>query len=168
MKGETFVMKEPLAVYLEDHLAGAQMAIDVLEDMRDEYAGEPLSQFAGELLVDIKKDQEILRDLAQQVGGDRSDPVKEALAWVGEKVTRVKLRRRAGGGLGTYLSLETLALGILGKLSLWEALAEIDTPDHRLRGVDFNELAERARTQHARVKDYRLAVARDVFADSRH
>lgn len=160
-------MDKPLTTYLHDHLAGATLAIDLLEDMRDAHTGEPLGQLAEELLVEIKQDQEILRRLAEQVGAERGSPVKETLAWIGGKFTQVKLRQRAGNGLGTFQTLETLALGILGKLALWEALAEVDAQDSRLDGIDFDELIERARTQHARVEAYRLEVARDVFGESR-
>jgi hypothetical protein len=35
-------MSDPLATYIEDHLAGATYAIDLLEAIRDQYAGDPL------------------------------------------------------------------------------------------------------------------------------
>jgi hypothetical protein len=68
-------------------------------------------------------------------------PLVEAAAWLGEKVSRVKLRRRAAGGLGTFEALEALALGILGKLALWRALAVIAAVDGRLGGMDFDHLS---------------------------
>jgi hypothetical protein len=75
----------------------------------------------------------------------------------------LKLRRRAAGGLGTFEALEALALGILGKLALWRALAVSAAADARLRGVDFDHLAARAQAQHARVEERRLEAARVVL-----
>ena len=87
-------MDDPLAIYLHDHLAGSKVAIDLLGAVRDQHAREPLGQFAAELLVEIEEDRAILRDLVERVGAERSSRVKEGIAWLIEKGTRVKLHRR--------------------------------------------------------------------------
>jgi hypothetical protein len=76
-------------------------------------------------------------------------------------VSRFKLRHSAADGLGTFEALETLALGILGKLALWRALAV--TVDTRVHGVDFEQLITRAQAQHARLEESRLQVACTLF-----
>ena len=152
-------MSDPLATYVHDHLAGAVAAINVLEALRDQHDGEPLSQFAAGLLVEVEADRAVLQGLAERLGA-RSSGLKEAAAWLGEKVSRVKLRGRAAGGLATLEALEALALGILGKLALWRALAVVTAAEARLRGVDFEHLAARAQAQHARVEERRLQIAR--------
>lgn len=43
-------MADPLATYLEDHIAGASYAIDLLGAIRDQHAGEPLGEFAAGML----------------------------------------------------------------------------------------------------------------------
>ena len=65
--------------------------------------------------------------------------------------------------LGTFEALETLALGILGKLALWRALAVVAATDARLRGIDFDSLAARAQAQHARVEERRIEAALTAF-----
>jgi hypothetical protein len=60
-------------------------------------------------------------------------------------------------------ALETLALGILGKLALWRALAVVAATDARLRGLDFDSLAARAQAQHARVEERRIEAALTAF-----
>ena len=152
-------MSAPLTTYLHDHLSGAKGAINLLNTLRDQHAGEPLGHFAAEMLVEVEEDRVVLRGLAEQVGVG-SSVMKEATAWLGEKVSRLKLRRRATGGLGTFEALEALALGILGKLALWRALAVVATTDVRLHGIDFDHLAARAQAQHARVEARRLEAAR--------
>ena len=156
-------MNNPLAIYLHDHLAGSKVAIDLLGAVRDQHAREPLGQFVAELLVEIEEDRAILRELVEKVGAERSSRVKEGIAWLLEKGTRVKLHRRAGSGLGTLQMLETLALGLLGKLALWQALAAVAAADSRLHSVDFDHLAARAQAQHGRVEERRLEVARAVL-----
>ena len=155
-------MSDPLATYLHDHLAGAVHAIDLLEAIRNQYAGEPLGQFAVQLLVDIEADREVLRGLAERTGVGSSG-MKEMAAWVGEKVSRLKLRRGASNGLGTFEALEFLELGIHGKRVLWRALAVVAPADARLQNIDFEHLTARAETQHAQVDEHRLELARSVF-----
>jgi hypothetical protein len=155
-------MSDPLATYLQDHLAGAELAIDMLHALHEQHGETPLGRFAADLVEDIETDRATLKDIADRVG-DGSSTLKEATAWVGEKLSRLKLHARLSGALGTFETLETLGLGILGKQALWRALAEVAASDARLRGVDFGELAERARAQHARVETWRIEAARTAL-----
>jgi hypothetical protein len=51
---------DSLAVYLQDHLAGATAAIDLLSALHDQHAGEDLGEFCGRLLQDIESDHGVL------------------------------------------------------------------------------------------------------------
>ena len=159
-------MSDPLEVYLHDHLAGSAAAIDLLETLRKERAGQPLGQFASELLAEIKDDRNTLRELGNKVGSDTS-PVKEAAAWFAEKVSRLKLNHDSKDGLGTFEALEFLALGIQGKLAMWRALSAAQSFDERLQGFDFEHLAARAKSQHDNVEERRLDYARAIFRSPR-
>jgi hypothetical protein len=53
-----------------------------------------------------------------------------------------------------------VALGILGKRALWEALSGISATDSRLRELDLRRLIDRASAQYARVEAQRLETAR--------
>lgn len=155
-------MSDPLATYVEDHLAGAAYAIDLLGAIRDQHAGEPVGQFAAGMLVEVEADNGVLEKLAERIGAGSSG-LKGLSAWVAEKVSRLKLRRGASDGLGTFEALEFLALGIQGKLALWRALAVVGPGDTRLDDMDFDHLAARAETQHAQVEERRLEAARVVL-----
>jgi hypothetical protein len=152
-------MADSLATYLHDHLAGATFGIEVLQFLRDEHRGKPLCGEAAALLPEIEEDKKVLESLIERTGS--SVPVlKEATLWLGEKVSELKLRR---GALGTFEALELLALGILGKLALWRALGAISETESRVSGVDFEQLARRAQSQHSRVEELRLQAARAAF-----
>jgi hypothetical protein len=151
-------MNDPLSIYLQDHLAGAAHAIDLLEYMREQHSGDDLRDFASMLLLEIKADRELLLNLAERVG-DGSSTLKKLAAQMSEKVARLKLSHHAGDGLGLLESLEFLALGIQGKLALWRALEAAARRDRRLLAMDFRQLAMRAERQHAIVEDRRLQVA---------
>jgi hypothetical protein len=152
-------MSDPLVIYLQDHLAGAMHAIEVLKAMRDHYAGEDLGQFATKLLVDIEADRDALETLIRKTGTSPGG-VKEWGAWLSEKVGRLKLRHGTEKGLGTLEALEFLMLGIHGKWALWQALNAVAGKDSRLQGTDFNRLIARAEAQHGRVDERRLDFAR--------
>lgn len=152
-------MDEPLATYLHDHLAGSRFAIDLLGALRDEYAGEELGRFAADLLQEVDEDRQLLRKLVDRIGSPGSSLIKEAGAWIGEKGIRLKLGTPRHG-LGTLQALEVLGMGIQGKLALWRALQALAPRDRRLQDIDFDRLTERARDQHARVEEHRMAAVR--------
>lgn len=80
-----------------------------------------------------------------------------------EKAGRLKMLIDDAGGhfLGRFEDLEILALGILGKRSLWRALAAANVPE--FKAVAFGRLEARAEEQYARVEARRLELARDVL-----
>jgi hypothetical protein len=151
-------MSDPLATYLQDHLAGSMNAIELLKAMRDHHSGDPLGQFAAKLLAEIEADREVLAALTERVGADPAG-MKEWAAWMAEKVSRLKLKHGSGQGLGTFEALEFLVLGIHGKWALWRALSTIAPFDPRLQNIDFDRLNARAQNQHDEVDERRLACA---------
>ncbi|MCU1300490.1 MAG: hypothetical protein JWQ87_774 [Candidatus Sulfotelmatobacter sp.] len=155
-------MDHPLAIYLHDHLAGATLAIDLLKALQDKYPGDPLGDLAALILKEVEADRTTLKNLADRIGTG-SDRLKEFSAWMSEKVSRIKLTSDSHS-LATFEALEFLALGILGKLALWDALKALQEVDSRLQGMNFDHLASRARTQHDQVEERRLAEARIVLA----
>jgi hypothetical protein len=157
-------MSDPLAVYLHDHLAGSNFAIELLESMRDQHDTHGIRKFAADLLVDIQADQAVLQQIIDRVGKAGMD-LKQAAAWFAEKASRLKLRSDGdnSGGLGTFEALETLSLGITGKLALWRALELLSVADERVRGVDYTKLIARAKEQYAQAEERRLQLAATVF-----
>ena len=116
-----------------------------------------------ELAAGIEADRDALAALLERQGSTRAH-TKEAMGWTTEKLTRLKLRvQRHRPDLDRLIALETLSLGIAGKVALWHALeATFDTacseaPDLRL-------LAWRAQRQHAIVEQHRLDEARRVLS----
>jgi hypothetical protein len=148
-----------LAIYLNDHLAGATLSVELARRLRssnqgDGEFGEPLAQLCGE----IEEDQRTLERLMEQQGVGR-DPVKPVLAKVAEKLGRLKLNGRIRGysPLSRVLELEVLSGLVGGKLQLWNALEQ--SFGESLDGFDFHDLAARADTQGQRLEDLHLAAA---------
>jgi hypothetical protein len=151
-------MTDPLTAYLHDHLAGSNFAIELLDNLKEQHAGESLGQFAAAELALLLEDRRILQGIVERTGGEIST-LKETVAWVAEKAARFKLRHPASREFGTFEALELVATGIHGRVALWRVLSAIAATDARLRGDDFDALAVRAQAQHDRVEERRLQIA---------
>ncbi|HEY0701283.1 MAG TPA: hypothetical protein VGD60_00805 [Candidatus Acidoferrales bacterium] len=158
-------MTQDLSTYLHDHLAGATLALELLEHLHTLHHSDFIGAFATELLLDIETDRTSLQQIAVRVG-QPSNAVKEAAAWLGEKVSRLKLSDAGAIGFGTFETLEFLQLGIEGKVALWRALEAASLRDIRLQSTDFAYLINRAEDQVARVEKQRLDLARTVFDEA--
>ena len=88
------------------------------------------------------------------------NPVKQAGAWVTEKASRVKFGGLTSGEpqLGTFMAVESLALGVQGKLSLWRALEQVADQHPAIASVDLADLIDRAQTQYRLLERERLAA----------
>lgn len=151
-----------IATYLNDHLAGATVGVELARRARGENEGSPLGDFLTDLTAEIEQDRETLREVmaALDVGPDR---LKQSLAWGGEKLGRLKPNGSLLGysPLSRVVELEGLVLGVSGKLAAWRLLGELDDP--RLAGFDFPALATRAESQLERLERHRMAAGRQAL-----
>jgi hypothetical protein len=151
---------EHIATYLNDHLAGAVAALDLLEHLESAHAGTPLQSFIAGIRADVEADRQELEALMGRLHVAESR-TRKATAWLTEKFTEFKLKLDdpAGGALRLLESLEALSLGIEGKRSMWRALAEASEATPSLRGVDYERLIQRAEEQRSRVEEVRIEAA---------
>lgn len=155
---------EHIATYLNDHLAGATAAVELLEHLETAHAEGPVGQAAAGLRAEIEADRQELRALMGRLEIDESRS-RKASGWLGSKVTELKLRLddRAGGDLHLFEALEALSLGIEGKHGLWRALAAAAQGSPSLQVADYERLALRAVEQRGRVEAMRLEAARKAL-----
>ena len=149
--------KNNLGVYLNDHLAEAAAALELLNGMRDV---DGLAAFADGLRPSIEEDRAQLLSLMTAA----SVPVngmKSAAAWLSEKFAEIKVRvdDRRAGPLRRLELLEALSLGIEGKRALWSALETAASEDASLAVLDYGELITRAAQQRDEVEHLRLEAA---------
>jgi hypothetical protein len=149
-----------LTTYLNDHLAGSVVALELLGHLLEQDPGsgrDELARIRGE----IEEDQQTLRRILRDLGGEES-PVRKAAAWLTEKLGQVKFRvdDEGSGELRVLEALEALGLGIQGKLSLWRALEAVAGTVPSLGGIDLPQLQQRAERQFQRVEELRRRAAR--------
>lgn len=160
------MQEDTLATYLNDHLAGSVMAIELLEHLEESSGEDPARQHAlRDLRQKIMADQDILRALLDSLSSNES-AVKKAGAWVMEKVARAKtkLSKPATGCLGALEAFEILSLGIEGKKCLWKVMAEV-MPQPPRPEWNWCELTEDADRQRQEVEAWRIQAARMAFLE---
>ncbi len=154
-----------LATYLNDHLAGSEVVLELLEHLERSLPDTPAARFAAGLRVDIEADRRELEALMGrlQIAASRT---RTAAAWLAAKGTELKLRLddSAGGALRRLEVFDAVSVGIEGKRLLWRALAAAAEGRPDLRGIDYVRLERAAEDQRRRVERARLEAATAAFA----
>lgn len=154
-----------LAIYLNDHLAGATVGHELSKRAAGSNRGSEYGAFLDGLSREIGEDRETLIEIMGALG-IRVDRLKVLGAWGAEKVGRLKPNGRLleYSPLSRVVELEGLALGINGKLSLWRALARLVAGRPELANFDLGMLAGRAEDQLRRVEPHRLRAVAEALA----
>jgi hypothetical protein len=154
-----------LTTYLNDHLAGSVAALELLEHLGTLHRATEREQLFQSLRAEVEEDQKVLQQVLDKVGGNESR-VRKAAAWLTEKIEEAKLKLDdpGDGALRVLEALESLGLGIQGKIALWRALAATADRLPQLRHLDFDRLQERAIQQYEQVETQRIHVARVALA----
>jgi hypothetical protein len=157
------VTRNLLAIYLNDHLAGATAGLELVRRARGSNEATPLGDYLERLATEIAEDRESLIEVMKRLDV-RRDPIKVVAGWSGEKVGRLKLNGQLTGysPLSRVIELEGLHLGITGKLELWRTLQR--TSEGRLRGLDLDTLIKRAEAQRRGLAPHRRAAVEQAFA----
>jgi len=155
--------KEHLSIYLNDHLAGANIATEILEHLASETA--ELSSSLTSLKTEIEEDRKQLKAVMARHKIEESS-VRKAGGWLAELLTEIKLEvdDDPEGPLRRLERLEALAIGIDGKIALWRALQTAALANGDIQDVDYERLKQRGYDQRARVEALRLQAARAALA----
>lgn len=156
-------MANKLAIYLNDHLAGATVGVELVRRARDANEGSAYGTELDRLAREIEEDRAALLQILEEIGA-RRDLIKVGGGWIGEKLGRLKLN----GSLLSYsplsrlVEIEGLYLGVTGKLALWTNLKA--SCEERVSSVDLAMLIERAESQRSRLEEMRTRAAAEALA----
>jgi hypothetical protein len=153
-----------LGIYLNDHLAGAVAGCELAKRAAGNNEGTQLGEFLSRLARDIDEERKALEDLMSRLGIQKN-LLKDAAAWVAEKVGRLKLNGQLLGysDLSRLIELEGLSLGVEGKLALWRSLSQVRDQHPSLAATDLEELIRRAETQRRELEDFRQDAAKETL-----
>jgi hypothetical protein len=150
--------RDALATYLNDHLAGSVAAIDLLDNLIESEPGEAAAPVLARFRAELGLEQDGLRALVESVQSENK--LVQAMAWVGEKVARVKLGAGPGASaLKRFEALEALEVGFTGRRLLWRTLAHLHRQGGLQSNLDFEELERRASSDIDEVEKLRLEAA---------
>jgi hypothetical protein len=153
-----------LPIYLNDHLAGSTVGLELARRAARSNRGSAYGQFLDQLATDIRSDRESLLEIMRslRVGVDR---VKVSAAWAAEKLGRLKLNGQLVGysPLSRLVELEALTLGVAGKLALWRALDQLASERPELSNANLQHLIARAQRQFESLEEQRRNAVTDTF-----
>lgn len=156
-------MATPLESYLVDHLAGADAALDLIDELAGEHDGD-LARFFRELHIEIRHDRDELERLLHHFGWERST-LRSAGAKLVGKAAQLRLvgADARGAAFRRLEALDMLQGGIEGKRALWRAMQAAAERDRSLAVLDYAALEARAASQRDRVDQVRLDAAREAL-----
>ncbi len=147
-----------LDTYLNDHMAGATAGTNLAKMASEEHQTDEHGPFFSEIYAEIKADKETLQKLMDALTVDDS-ATKTALAEVGSKLMGPKFTAGEDDRLNAFVTLETLSIGIEGKVCMWKALKTVVDAYPELQALDLDEFESRAQDQRNRLEDKRNEMA---------
>jgi hypothetical protein len=150
-----------LGIYLNDHLAGSVVGVELAKRAASANEGSELGDFLAELAKDIEEDRNALKAIMDHLDV-AENRLKVPIAWAAEKVGRLKPNGQLTGysPLSRLIEIEGLALGVTGKLALWRSLAATRSD---LGAFGLETLIARAESQRDALEARRIAAAEDAF-----
>ena len=152
-----------LGIYLNDHLAGATMGVELFRRANGSAHGSVKTQLQ-ELTAEVERDRESLLTLMGTLGV----PVRRYKVlggWVLEKAGRFKPNGRVlrRSPLSDLIELEGLLLGVQGKAAGFRTLRRLADTDPRLKATHLDELIKRAEQQADTLEQLRISTAARVL-----
>ena len=159
-----------LELYLSDHLTGASAGVGRITRMANDFVDTPMFGRLGQLVDEISAERAFLIQLIEDLGLDRK-PYRQAVAWVGERVGRLKSNGKIVERSPMTMLLETELMrgAVMGKLGMWQML-EVQAPTLGLDPKVFTDLIEMTENQvtlldeiHAYASERALRADKDIY-----
>jgi hypothetical protein len=152
-----------LETYLNDHFAGATAGTNLAKMAAEEHRSDEHGPFFGEIASEIAADYDTLQQLMTSLGVEQS-ATKGALAEIGSKLMQPKFTAGDDDELNAFVTLETLSIGVEGKVCMWKALKTVEDSNPALEQADIDGLLARAIDQRERIEAERQKVAPRALA----
>ncbi|HYO73651.1 MAG TPA: hypothetical protein VEU33_47065, partial [Archangium sp.] len=149
-----------------DHLAGSMLGLELTRRAKAENADNAVGEYLETFQRELMEDRSILLSVMSALGIKR-DVLKQGVAWVGEKLGRLKLNGQLLGysPLSRVVELEGLCMGTEGRLSMWRTLRRLSRKDERLGHFDFSALIARAEHQRRSLERLRQQSSDEAFSE---
>lgn len=160
--------KDLLNLYLSDHLTGATAGANRIARMANDFIDTPVYAELSTVAAEVRTEQAFLKQLIHDLGMKQM-PYRQAVAWAGERVGRLKGNGRALSRSPMTMLLETELMrgAVQGKLGGWQTLRE-HAEDLNLNPEVFDGLIEASRRQIAAFDEIHAYARIRAFRDDRH
>ena len=153
-----------LAIYLNDHLAGATAGQALARRLARTHRGTSLREQLERIATEVAEDRAALLELMARVGAHTAG-YKVILAAAGERLSMLKPNGAVRGRspLSDLVELEGMRLGVEGKAAGWRTLRQLAEVDLRLDVQQLDKLIARADRQRDTLEELRVRAARDAL-----
>ncbi|ADB30019.1 conserved hypothetical protein [Kribbella flavida DSM 17836] len=153
-----------LGSYLQDHYAASAAGIELFRRAADQQS-DPSTRSALSVMAEkVETEQATLGHYLAAIG-TKPDPVKNAGAWMAEKLGRFKpngeLIRRSP--LSDVLELEALRVAVEAKAASWRVLRSLSGEVDRFDAGELDGLLADADQQLKELEELRMQAAARVF-----
>lgn len=157
-----------IAIYLKDHLAGSEAALEILDHLERTHGTGMVGDMVRRLRPEFIGERQELARLLDQLDASTSVP-RRVFGWLSEKALELKLIADdpGDGTLRLLEAVETLELGVHGKLGLWKALAANEQLVPVLSTVQYEPLIRQAEAQETLIESVRLDAAQSAFVETK-
>jgi hypothetical protein len=156
--------EERLGTYLQDHYAGSAAGIELFRRAAQQQSDPAARTALTALVEEVENDRAALERFLAAVG-KRPDPVKNAGAWLAEKLSRLKpngeLLHRSP--LSDVIELEGLRLAVEGKAAGWRVLRRLAEDEDRFDRSELDRLLKSAADQIDLLEKLRITAAEGAF-----
>jgi hypothetical protein len=153
--------RSALAAYLRDHLTGADTGIQMVHHLRDAYRGGFEGALFESLHEEFCEERRVIEGILGELGYTSRSGKRLA-----SRATGRALRMVAGGApgdLSLFRTLESLAIGVQGKLCLWRAAQTLVALPHPPGRRSFVELEADAVRQWETIERCRRSLVPQTF-----
>lgn len=148
--------------YLNDHLSGSVAGLELMNRLAEAHEGTPLGVLMRRFYREVGEEQDLLKSLIEACGSSEK-PLAKAAAWLGERISRLKLDAGPEDKLCLFESLETLSLGFWGRRALWTALQHVRPQGPAFASLDYEGMIARCDEHLQSLEEARLAVATEAL-----
>jgi hypothetical protein len=141
-----FMDEKGFAGYLNDHLAGSEVALKVADRLLGEHADDAIGAFMRRFRNELEQERAAIRTALDLLDQDES-MLARSVGIVGGLLTWVRDAAPIGNAPPLLEELEALAIGVWGKRLLWGTVARATAYDARFEALDADRLALQAEDQ---------------------
>jgi hypothetical protein len=154
-----------LRIYLNDHFAGAVAGEELAKRCLKHSDGTPLGGYLERFVDEVRTDRNALQELMSRLGMS-PDRVKAAAGFAAARALGAKPNESIARytPLNLLEDLETLCLGVEGKVAMWRSLLALAGSVPGIDAEQVTTFARRAQQQRRRLEQFRVKLATEVLA----